>query len=44
MVNRDNKLYHVPVDAMVKLTGMIPPSVLPPIPSWVKELTWKPAA
>lgn len=44
MVDRNNKLYHVPVDAMVKLTGMIPPSVLPPIPSWVKELTWKPAA
>ncbi len=44
VVRRDNHLYHVPVDALVTLTGMIPAKVLPPIPSWVKELTWKPAA
>lgn len=44
MVDRSNKLYHIPVDAMVKLTGLIPAKVLPPIPSWVKELTWKPVA
>ena len=44
MVNRNNKLYHVPVDAAVKLTGYIPRRALPPVPTWVKELTWKPAA
>lgn len=44
MVNRHNRLYHVPVDGLVKLTGYIPKRVLPPIPTWVRELTWKPAA
>ncbi len=44
VTNRDNRLYHVPVDAMVKLTSLIPQRALPPIPTWVKELTWKPAA
>lgn len=44
MVNRNNKLYHVPVDAAVKLTSYIPKQALPPVPTWVKELTWKPAA
>lgn len=44
MVNRRNKLYHVPVDAAVKLTSYIPKQALPPVPTWVKELTWKPAA
>lgn len=44
VVNRDNKLYHVPVDALVKVTSYIPARALPPVPSWVKELTWRPAA
>mgnify|MGYP003471703783 CR=1 FL=1 len=44
VVNRRNRFYHVPVDAAVKLTNHIPPSILPPIPTWVKELTWKPTA
>ncbi len=44
MVNRRNRLYHVPVDALVRLTGRIPPRLLPQVPSWVHELTWKPTA
>lgn len=44
MVDRENRWYHAPVDGLVKLTALIPPSALPPVPSWVKELTWKPAA
>jgi hypothetical protein len=44
VVNRNNRFYHVPVDAAVRLTDRIPARMLPPIPSWVKELTWKPTA
>ncbi|MDF1629335.1 MAG: ferritin-like domain-containing protein [Alcanivoracaceae bacterium] len=44
MVNRANRFYHVPVDAAVKATGMIPRRMLPAVPSWVKELTWEPTA
>lgn len=44
VMNRNNRLYHVPVDALVFLTGLIPKKALPPVPTWVKELTWKPAA
>lgn len=44
VTNRNNKLYHIPVDALVKLTGLIPASALPPVPTWVKQLTWKTAA
>lgn len=44
MVNRRNRYYHMPVDALVKLTGLIPASLLPPVPSWVKELTAEPVA
>jgi hypothetical protein len=43
-MNRENKLYHVPVDAMVRLTAQIPKEALPPVPTWVNELTWRPAA
>ena len=44
MVNRRNRLYHVPVDFAVRLTGYIPRQALPPVPTWVRELTWHPAA
>lgn len=44
MINRSNRYYHVPVDAMVKASSYIPKRVLPPIPTWVKELTWNPVA
>ena len=44
VMNRDRKLYHVPVDALVKLTSYIPARALPAVPSWIKELTYKTAA
>ena len=44
VINRRNHLYHVPVDAMVRVTGQIPKEALPPVPTWVNELTWRPAA
>lgn len=44
VVDRSNRAYHVPVDAIVRLTGYIPRRALPAVPSWVKELTYRPAA
>lgn len=44
MIDRTNYFYHVPVDAMVKASSYIPKRMLPPIPTWVKELTWNPVA
>lgn len=44
VMDRHNRLYHGPVDALVRLSSHIPARALPPIPTWVKELTWKPAA
>lgn len=44
VVNRRNHVYHVPVDGMVKLTGLIPRRALPAVPSWVRELTYQPTA
>lgn len=44
MVNRNNRFYHGPVDALVTVTGKIPRNWLPKVPSWVKELTYQPTA
>jgi hypothetical protein len=44
VIDRRNRLYHVPVDALVKATGAIPRRVMPEIASWVRELTWRPTA
>jgi len=44
VIDRRNVFYHAPVDALVRLTGKIPPRLLPRVPSWVHELTWKPTA
>lgn len=44
MVNRRNRVYHVPVDTLVRVTGKIPKGMLPKVPSWVKELTYQPTA
>lgn len=44
MVNRDNHFYHRPVDAAVRLIDRIPRRLLPAVPSWVHEITWRPAA
>lgn len=44
VIDRGNRAYHVPVDALVRATAKIPARALPPIPTWVKQLTWKTAA
>ncbi|GAC1376501.1 MAG: hypothetical protein NVSMB40_15570 [Aquirhabdus sp.] len=44
VVNRQNRIYHTPVDAMVRATDMLPQSSMPDMPSWVKELTYEPIA
>ena len=44
VIDRGNRAYHIPVDALVKLTARIPPKALPVVPTWVRQLTWKTAA
>jgi hypothetical protein len=45
VVNRRNRMYHAPVDAMVKLTDRVPEWVMPSrMPTWVKGITYKPTA
>lgn len=44
VIDRNNRFYHAPVDALVKVTQYIPRRALPAVPSWVKELTYRPAA
>jgi hypothetical protein len=45
VVNRRNRMYHAPVDAMVKLTDRVPEWVMPSrVPTWVKCITYKPTA
>ena len=36
--------YHLPVDGLVRLTNHYPRRWLKPVPTWVKQLTWKTAA
>lgn len=42
VVSRDNVLYHLPVDALVNLTALIPRQTLPAVPAWVKKLNSTP--
>ena len=42
MADRKNRLYHTPVDLMVRITDMIPEWALPEKPSWVGDVTWRP--
>lgn len=44
VIDRRNWLYHLPMDALVRLTNHIPERLLPEAPSWVRELTWRPTA
>jgi len=44
VMNRRNRLYHVPVDAAVRASDYIPAALLPSTPSWVNEITWRPEA
>lgn len=41
-VDRNQKLYHTPVDLLVRLTDMIPRRALPKKPAWVGDVTWRP--
>jgi hypothetical protein len=42
MVDRDRKLYHKPVDGLVKLSDYYPKWALKPLPTWFKQLSWRP--
>lgn len=42
VVDRSNHFYHRPVDALVRLCDYIPARALLAVPSWVRELTWRP--
>lgn len=44
VVDRGRRAYHLPVDALVRASNHYPRRLLRPIPSWVKQITWKPAA
>lgn len=44
MINRKNRFYHKPIDAMVAMTDKIPEKSLPQVPSWIYELTAEPKA
>ncbi len=41
VVNRDAWLYHKPVDTMVKVSNYYPRRLLKPVPTWVKNITWR---
>ncbi|MFZ5757045.1 MAG: ferritin-like domain-containing protein [Pseudomonadota bacterium] len=41
MVDRRNRWYHAPVDAAVAASDYVPKWALPPVPTWVKAITWK---
>ncbi len=42
VINRGNHFYHRPVDALVKLSDHYPRRLLRPLPTWFKQLTWRP--
>lgn len=44
VTDRRNKFYHAPVDALVKLSDHYPKALLKPLPSWFKQLSWRPVA
>lgn len=44
MVIDRGHLYHKPVDALVRLSNYIPARALGPVPTWVRQLTWRPTA
>ncbi|MFZ5723656.1 MAG: ferritin-like domain-containing protein [Pseudomonadota bacterium] len=44
MVDRRNRWYHAPVDALVAASDYVPAWALPAVPTWVKAVTWKPEA
>ncbi|CAM3840697.1 MULTISPECIES: ferritin-like domain-containing protein [Tsukamurella] len=44
VVKRSNRLYHVPADALVKATSLIPFPLVHRTPTWSQELTYEPTA
>ena len=44
VVDRNKKWFHMPIDAMVKVTDKIPEKSLPKVPTWIYELTAEPKA
>lgn len=42
VADRSKKLYHVPVDFLVRLTDKYPKKWFRPLPSWFDDLTWRP--
>lgn len=41
LMDRSKTHYHKPADFLVKVSDRIPERMLPGLPSWFKELTWK---
>jgi hypothetical protein len=41
-INRNNYLYHMPVDALVRLSDFVPPQLLGSLPAWIRYLTPEP--
>ncbi len=44
VINRTNRLYHVPADTLVKATSLIPFPLVHRTPTWSQELTYEPTA
>lgn len=44
VVDRNKKWFHMPIDAMVKVTNQILEKSLPRVPTWIYELTAEPKA
>jgi hypothetical protein len=44
VVQRRYRFYHVPVDALVKLSNHYPRRLVRPIPTWVRQISWNPYA
>ena len=42
VINRKHWFYHMPVDALVKLSDHYPRALIKPLPSWFKQLSWRP--
>lgn len=41
-INRKYSFYHKPIDALVRLSDHYPRKLLNPLPTWFKQLTWRP--
>lgn len=41
-MDRSARAYHAPIEALTRLSSRIPAALLPPMPSWVREITAEP--